>query len=180
VRHERTGVHHLLCGLAERSAGLDRGAQHVSGGDLRNAVFLRDERGLRAFARSGRAKKDQTHVVCLPPAKPTSVPGRAAGGQSALARDVAGMTLASSRGTAYGKAGGAMKNWSEAMRDGVVSGALAALSTVAVLALRGYREEGSAAAPLNAVSHVYWGDRALHKNRTTMRYTGAGLATHVA
>src|SRR5690606_26728867 len=58
--------------------------------------------------------------------------------------------------------------------------ALAALSTVAVLALRGYREEGSAAAPLNAVSHVYWGDRALHKNRTTMRYTGAGLATHVA
>lgn len=72
-----------------------------------------------------------------------------------------------------------MKNWSEAMRDGVVSGALAAASTAAVLALRGRRDSGSAAAPLNAVSHVYWGDRALHANRPSMRYTGAGLATHV-
>ncbi|HEY0879018.1 MAG TPA: hypothetical protein VGE10_11270 [Zeimonas sp.] len=72
-----------------------------------------------------------------------------------------------------------MKNWPEAMRDGMVSGALAAATTVGMLALRGRREDGSAAAPLNAVSHVYWGDRALRQDGTSVRYTGAGLATHV-
>lgn len=73
-----------------------------------------------------------------------------------------------------------MKNWSDALRDGMLSGALAAATTVGVLALCGRRERGSAAAPLNAVSHVYWGDRALRQDRATLRYTGAGLATHVA
>lgn len=73
-----------------------------------------------------------------------------------------------------------MKTWSEAVRDGMTSGALAAATTVAALALRGRSEDGSAVAPLNAVSHVYWGDRALHKNRASLRYTGTGFVTHVA
>ncbi len=72
-----------------------------------------------------------------------------------------------------------MKNGSDALRDGLVTGALAAAATVAVLALRGRREQGSAAAPLNAVSHVFWGRRALRENRASVRYTGAGLATHI-
>lgn len=76
-------------------------------------------------------------------------------------------------------AGVAMKNWPEALRDGMRSGALAAAATVGVLALRGRREDGSAVAPLNAVSHVYWGERALQEDRVSLRYTGAGFVTHV-
>src|SRR6266571_1444811 len=40
VGHELPGVHHLLRGDAERGAGLHRGAQHVAGGDLRDAELL--------------------------------------------------------------------------------------------------------------------------------------------
>ena len=60
-----------------------------------------------------------------------------------------------------------------------IAEALAAAATVGVLALRGRREDGSAAAPLNAVSHVYWGERALQEDRVSLRYTGAGFVTHV-
>lgn len=72
-----------------------------------------------------------------------------------------------------------MKNWSEAIHDGMLGGALAAAATVGVLALCGRRETRSAAAPLNAVSHVYWGEQALHENRASLRYTGAGFVTHL-
>ena len=72
-----------------------------------------------------------------------------------------------------------MKNWPQAVHDGMLGGALAAAATVGVLALCGRRESRSAAAPLNAVSHVYWGERALRENRVSLRYTGAGLVTHV-
>ena len=36
--------------LAERSAGLDRGAQHIAGGNLRDTEMLADELRLRALA----------------------------------------------------------------------------------------------------------------------------------
>ena len=42
VADQAASVHHLLGGQAERRAGLDRGAQHVAGGDLRDAVVLAD------------------------------------------------------------------------------------------------------------------------------------------
>jgi hypothetical protein len=57
------GVHHLLGRQAQRRAGLDRGAQHVTGGNLRNAIALADEGGLRAFAGARRAQEDQSHRV---------------------------------------------------------------------------------------------------------------------
>ena len=54
-------VHDGLGLQAERRAGLDGRAQHVAGGDLRDAVLLADEGGLRAFARAGRAQQNQSH-----------------------------------------------------------------------------------------------------------------------
>ena len=36
-------------------------AQHVAGGDLRNAEGFLDERCLGAFTRAGRAEQDQSH-----------------------------------------------------------------------------------------------------------------------
>ena len=53
VGHEAAAVHHLLGREAQRRAGLDRGAQHVAGGDLRYAERLLDEVGLRPLAGAG-------------------------------------------------------------------------------------------------------------------------------
>ena len=65
VADQAAGVHHLLGLHAQRRAGLDGGAQHVAGGDLRDAVLLADEGGLRAFAGTGCAQQDQSHRVPL-------------------------------------------------------------------------------------------------------------------
>lgn len=70
--------------------------------------------------------------------------------------------------------------WAQALREGAVAGALAgALSSVA-LAICGRRVNGSAVAPINAVSHWVWGDEALSQSRPTLRNTGVGLATQHA
>jgi hypothetical protein len=71
--------------------------------------------------------------------------------------------------------------WRQALREGAIAGTVAgALSTVA-LAVCGQRVNGSAVAPINAVSHWVWGDEALVEDRPTLRNTGIGLATqHVA
>jgi hypothetical protein len=59
------------------------------------------------------------------------------------------------------------------------SGALAGLLSMAALALRGRAEAGSAAAPLNAVSHWLFGERALHLDRADLRHTALGAIVHV-
>ena len=71
-----------------------------------------------------------------------------------------------------------MKPWKQALRDGMAPGALAGLSSLAALAWRGRRENGSALAPLNAPSHWVWGDRALQQDGPSWRYTGLGLLIH--
>nr|WP_145548284.1 hypothetical protein [Variovorax boronicumulans] len=63
---------------------------------------------------------------------------------------------------------------------GLVSGSLASLLSSAVLAWAGRRENASAVAPLNAVSHWYWGDEALHHDRADLAHTATGYATHHA
>ena len=63
VADERARVHHLLRRLAERSAGLDGGAQHVAGRDLRDREALADERCLRALAGARRSQQDESHGV---------------------------------------------------------------------------------------------------------------------
>ncbi len=59
VRHETARVHDLLGFEPEGCTGLHRGPQHVTGGDLRDAVLLRDESGLGALACAGCAEQDQ-------------------------------------------------------------------------------------------------------------------------
>jgi hypothetical protein len=62
----------------------------------------------------------------------------------------------------------------------LTGGSLAALLSTAALALAGRHENGSAAAPINAISHWYWGDEALHRQRADAAHTVAGYATHHA
>ena len=71
-----------------------------------------------------------------------------------------------------------MKKWKLVFSQGLLAGSLASLISTAVLALAGRRESGSAAAPLNAVSHWYWGDEALHLDKADLAHTAAGFLTH--
>jgi hypothetical protein len=70
--------------------------------------------------------------------------------------------------------------WKQALRDGSLPGALAGAFSMAALAVRGHRENGSALAPLNAPSHWLWGDEALRQDGPSVRYTAAGLVIHHA
>lgn len=71
-----------------------------------------------------------------------------------------------------------MKKWKLVLSQGLLAGSLASLMSTAVLALAGRRESGSAAAPLNAVSHWYWGDEAFRQQEADLAHTAAGYLTH--
>ena len=60
----------------------------------------------------------------------------------------------------------------------LVAGSCASVLSAGALALAGRREAGSAAAPINAVSHWYWGDRAFRQQQTDVTHTVAGYLTH--
>lgn len=60
----------------------------------------------------------------------------------------------------------------------LVAGSCASILSAAVLAAAGRREAGSAAAPLNAVSHWYWDREALHRQQADVKHTAVGYATH--
>lgn len=59
-------------------------------------------------------------------------------------------------------------------------GLLAAVLSAAVLMWRGRADAGSAAAPLNAISHWFWPRRALRRNEVSLQHTATGAAIHVA
>ena len=71
-----------------------------------------------------------------------------------------------------------MKKWKLVLTQGVVAGSLASVLSTAWLALAGRRENGSAAAPINAVSHWYWGDEAFDQQQPDLRHTAVGYLTH--
>lgn len=57
----------------------------------------------------------------------------------------------------------------------ISSGSLAGLVTTAAVALAGRREARSAAAPINATSHVLWGDEAGTTDAVDLKHTVPGL-----
>jgi hypothetical protein len=64
--------------------------------------------------------------------------------------------------------------------DGIVIGSAASILSSCALLLLGRRENGSACAPTNAISHWLWRDRAFRKNGFSLRYTVAGYLIHHA
>ena len=72
-----------------------------------------------------------------------------------------------------------MSTWKPAIREGLVSGSLASLFSAAYLAWAGARR-GMPAAPVNAVSHWFFGDRSLRQDEPSLRYTATGYLTHHA
>ncbi|RYF17421.1 MAG: hypothetical protein EOO30_07170 [Comamonadaceae bacterium] len=72
-----------------------------------------------------------------------------------------------------------MITWKQALREGAVAGSLASLLSAAYLAAAGGRR-GETAAPLNAVSHWFFGDRALREDEPDLLYTVTGYLVHHA
>ena len=70
-----------------------------------------------------------------------------------------------------------MTTWKQALREGAVSGSIASVLSSAYLAWTGHRR-GATAAPLNAVSHWFFGDRALVRDEPSWLYTLSGYVTH--
>jgi len=52
----------------------------------------------------------------------------------------------------------------------------ASMATTAVVSLCGKLEEGNSVAPINAISHILWGDRAAREDDVTLKHTAAGVA----
>jgi hypothetical protein len=72
-----------------------------------------------------------------------------------------------------------MSTWKQAIREGLVSGSLASAFSAAYLAWAGW-QRGTPAAPVNAVSHWFFGDRSLRTDDTSLAYTATGYLTHHA
>jgi hypothetical protein len=72
-----------------------------------------------------------------------------------------------------------MSTWKQAWREGLVSGSLASIFSASYLAWAGARR-GIPAAPVNAVSHWFFGDPALRQDEPSLLYTLTGYVTHHA
>jgi hypothetical protein len=62
-----------------------------------------------------------------------------------------------------------------AIRRAFTSGTIAGLATIAATALAGKRDAGSYVAPLNATSHVFWGEAAAMQDNPSLKYTLTGF-----
>ena len=70
------------------------------------------------------------------------------------------------------------KKWKLVLTQGLLAGSLASILSTAVMALAGRRDSGSALAPLNAVSHWFWGDEAFERQGADLPHTAVGYLTH--
>ena len=66
------------------------------------------------------------------------------------------------------------------LRNAITSGSVASLLSAMMLAHRGRRDAASAAAPVNAVTHFLYGDRAYRADAPSLRHTALGYAVHHA
>lgn len=67
----------------------------------------------------------------------------------------------------------------ELLARAATAGSFAGLITTAAVAQAGARETGSAAAPINATSHVLWGDDAGQTDAVDLKHTLPGLLINV-
>ncbi len=71
-----------------------------------------------------------------------------------------------------------MKTWRRALQDGLVTGSLASLTSLAGLVLCARCERVQPWGPVNAPSHWVWGDEALVQDGGSLRYSATALAVH--
>jgi hypothetical protein len=73
-----------------------------------------------------------------------------------------------------------MKPIVDVVLDSLFTGAVASIATTAAVAGLGKAEDDNAIAPLNAVSHIAWGDEAFDQDEASAKYTATGLALNTA
>ena len=73
-----------------------------------------------------------------------------------------------------------MKTWRTAARDAIVSGTVASVASTGALLACGGVETRRPLAPVNAISHWYWGHRAARQDDFSLRHTVMGYLTHHA
>lgn len=73
-----------------------------------------------------------------------------------------------------------MRSWTQFVEDSLVTGALAAAATTVAAAACGRAENKNALAPINAISHIAWGDRAANQEGASWKYTATGLGLNAA
>lgn len=73
-----------------------------------------------------------------------------------------------------------MKDFSGLVCDVIGTGVAAALGTSAAVAACGQWERGDPIGPLNAVSHIAWGEEAFGTNEVDIKHTLAGLGLNAA
>lgn len=71
-----------------------------------------------------------------------------------------------------------MTTWSEAAKNAALSGTIACAATAATAAACGSRDSGSAAAAINATSHVVWGRDAADVEDVDLAHTALGFAVN--
>jgi hypothetical protein len=71
-----------------------------------------------------------------------------------------------------------MTTWKEAAHNALVSGSAASVASTAALLACGEAEIGRPLAPVNAISHWFWGDRAARKDHFSPQHTISGYLTH--
>ena len=73
-----------------------------------------------------------------------------------------------------------MKDWSEALSNSIVSGAVAAALSTGALAWLSHRESGNPWQASNDISHWVWGEPAFAEKRLDWSHTGLGYGIHHA
>lgn len=61
------------------------------------------------------------------------------------------------------------------LKRAIVSGTISGLATATAALVEGKRETGSYSAPLNATSHIIWGDEAALQDSPSLKYTLTGF-----
>jgi hypothetical protein len=73
-----------------------------------------------------------------------------------------------------------MKSARRILQDSLYTGAAASFATTAAAAVCGTLENITLVAPINAVSHIAWGDEAAVQDHPSGKYTATGLALNTA
>jgi hypothetical protein len=73
-----------------------------------------------------------------------------------------------------------MKSAPRILQDSLYTGAAASFATTAAAAVCGSLENHSSVAPINAVSHIAWGDEAATHDDLSGKYTATGMALNTA
>jgi hypothetical protein len=66
------------------------------------------------------------------------------------------------------------------INDSIATGALATAATTAAVSVCGHIKEGEPIAPLNAISHILYGDEAAAHNEPSAKYTMPGILLNTA